>query len=378
MSLIIKMTIFFLNIIYSLMKLLPQKRKITFISRQNNKPSLDIEMLNKKFNELHGEYETVILCKTLDSGFFNKISYAFHMLKQMYHIATSEIVVLDSYCIAISILSHRKSLLVIQMWHSIGTMKKFGYSILDKPEGSPSKIAHLMKMHKNYDYILAAGDGYKEHLAEGFNYPLEKIVTLPLPRVEVLKDKEYAQKTRTKILKVYPDLEGKKNIVYVPTFRKVNDDEFLSALKSLCDSVDYDKYNLIIKAHPLTDLTGFDYGNAILDTQFSSFDMLFISNIVISDYSCIMYEAAVLGKPIYLYAYDYDEYMATREIYIDYKNEIPYPIYGSAIELMNAVKDITYIHTEADSFLKKYIYMGNTNESEDIVKFIFSHKKTRD
>lgn len=377
MDLIVKIAIFFLNIIYSLMKLLPQKRKITFISRQSNKASLDINMLDSKIHELHSDYETVILCKTLDSGFFNKISYALYMFKQMYHIATSEVVILDSYCITISILNHRKNLLVIQMWHSIGTMKKFGYSILDKPEGSSSKIAHLMKMHRNYDYILAAGDGYKEHLAEGFNYPLEKIVTLPLPRVEVLKDTEYAQKTRSKILKAYPDLEGKKNIVYVPTFRKVNDDEFLSALKDLCNSVDYDKYNLIIKAHPLTDLTDFDHGDAVLDDQFSSFDMLFISDIVISDYSCIMYEAAVLGKPIYLYAYDYDEYMATREIYMDYKREIPCPICGSANDLMNAIRNITYDYESLDSFLRKYVSTGRKSESEDIVKFIFCHKKTR-
>ena len=47
-------------------------------------------------------------------------------------------------------------------------MKKFGYSILDKPEGSSSRMARLMKMHENYDFILAAGDGYKAHLAEGF------------------------------------------------------------------------------------------------------------------------------------------------------------------------------------------------------------------
>lgn len=372
MSLIIKIAIFFLNIIYSLLKLFPQKHKITFISRQDNKPSLDIEMLDKKLHELHGEYETIILCKTLDPGFLSKISYAFHMLKQMYHIATSEVVVLDSYCIAISILNHRKNLLVIQMWHSIGTMKKFGYSILDKPEGSSSKIAHLMKMHRNYDYILAAGDGYKEHLAEGFNYPLEKIVTLPLPRIEVLKDKEYAQKTRSKILKAYPDLEYKKNIVYVPTFRKVNDDEFLSALKSLCGSIDYDKYNLIIKAHPLTDLTDFDNGDAVLDDQFSSFDMLFISDIVISDYSCIMYEAAVLGKPIYLYAYDYDEYMATREIYMDYKNEIPCPICGSANELMETIDNTSYNYNTLDSFLNKYVCTESQHETKDIVDFIFN------
>ena len=373
MSLIIKTGIFVLNIIYSVMKLLPQKRKITFISRQSSRPSLDITMLDRKLRELHSDYETVILCRTLDPGILNKISYAFHMLKQMYHIATSEAVILDSYCIAVSILNHRKKLLVIQMWHSIGTMKKFGYSILDKPEGSSSRIAHLMKMHRNYDYILAAGDGYRDHLAEGFSYPPEKIITLPLPRVEVLKDKEYARRKKEEILGVYPGLKDRKNIVYVPTFRKVNDDEFLHALKALCDSVDYSKYNLIIKAHPLTDLSGFDGGKAVRDTRFSSFDMLFISDIIISDYSCIMYEAAVLGKPIYLYAYDFDEYMSTREIYIDYKKEIPSPVCSTAAELMEAVREDSYDYDALDAFLKKYVYMGSRHETEDIISFVFDH-----
>ena len=373
MSLIIKTGIFVLNIIYSAMKLLPQKHKITFISRQISRPSLDITMLDRKLRELHSDYETVILCRTLDPGILNKISYAFHMLKQMYHIATSEAVILDSYCMVISILNHRKKLLVIQMWHSIGTMKKFGYSILDKPEGSSSRIAHLMKMHRNYDYILAAGDGYRDHLAEGFSYPPEKIVTLPLPRVEVLKDREYACRKKEEILSIYPELKYRKNIVYVPTFRKVNDDEFLHALKELCDSVDYSEYNLIIKAHPLTDLSDFDGGKAVRDTCFSSFDMLFISDIVISDYSCIMYEAAVLGKPIYLYAYDFDEYMSTREIYIDYKKEIPCPVCGTAAELMEAVREDGYDYDALDAFLKKYVYMGSRHETEDIISFIFDH-----
>ena len=99
-------------------------------------------------------------------------------------------------------------------------MKKFGYSILDKPEGSPSKLAKLMKMHANYDYILAAGEGYKEHLAEGFNYPLDKIVTLPLPRMELLKDEDHRNDTLQKIFKIYPELATKKTSSMFQHFAK--------------------------------------------------------------------------------------------------------------------------------------------------------------
>lgn len=377
MELIIKLGIGALNSIYKLLKLLPQKNKVIIMSRQSNSPSLDITMLEDKLHQLHPDYQVVVLCKLLGPSMGDKIKYFVHMFVQMYHLATAKIVVLDSYCITASILNHRDSLKIFQMWHSIGTMKKFGYSILDKPEGSSSKIAHLMKMHRNYDYILAAGDGYRNHLAEGFNYPPEKIVTLPLPRVEVLKDREYCRKKKEEILSVYPELKDRKNIVYVPTFRKLNDYEFLCALKNLCNSVDYSKYNLIIKAHPLTDLSGFDGGKAIRDTRFSSFDMLFISDMVISDYSCIMYEAAILGKPIYLYTYDYDEYMETRDIYMDFDAEVPGPICQNAVSLLTEISNNSYDYSKLERFLNKYVYMGSSHETEDIINFMFEHQKTR-
>ena len=107
-------------------------------------------MLEKKIKELHPDYETIMLCKKLnikDHESAIDVHGSLDMLRSdTYHLATSDVAILDSYCIAVSVLHHKKSLLVIQMWHSVGTMKKFGYSILDKPEGSSSKLAKLMKM----------------------------------------------------------------------------------------------------------------------------------------------------------------------------------------------------------------------------------------
>lgn len=375
MTIIIKIGIIVLNFIYSIFKLLPQRKKISVMSRQSDSPSMDILLLKDTISRMHPDYSVVVLCRKLENSPAGAIKYSFHILRQMYHFATSKAVILDSYCISASILHHRKGLLIIQMWHSIGTMKKFGYSILDKPEGSSSKTARLMKMHANYDFILAAGDGYKSHLAEGFSYPQSRIVTLPLPRVQLLKSEEYARKIRDRIFAEYPMMKDKKNIVYVPTFRKIDDDGLTKALEALCDCVDYEKYNLIIKVHPLTDLNGFYDNRVIKDTLFSSFDMLFAADAVISDYSCIIYEAAVLRKPIYLYAYDYDEYMADRDIYMDYPAEMPGPICADACSLIAAIKDGSYDYDRLETFLNKYVFMGSDHETEDIVDFIFDHIK---
>ena len=49
---LIKISIFFLNLIYSVFKLLPMNRnKVLFLSRQSNKPSIDFRMLSSQLEE---------------------------------------------------------------------------------------------------------------------------------------------------------------------------------------------------------------------------------------------------------------------------------------------------------------------------------------
>lgn len=376
MEIILKIGICIFRGLYALMKCLPTKKKAVFISRQSNDPSVDFNMIEEEIHRQHSDYKTVVLCKKIEGNIFNKIGYGFHMLRQMYHLATSQIVILDSYAILVSVLNHKKNLLVIQIWHSVGTMKKFGYSILDKSEGSSSKIAKLFRMHANYDYILASSEAYKAHLGEGMNYPVSKIKTFPLPRTQLLHEKKYADETRKKIFSEYPKLKGKENILYIPTFRKGKDDEaaFSEAAKKLCEAVDYSRYNLIVKAHPLAEFE-MAHSQALIDKKFTSFEMLFVCDCIISDYSCIIYEAAALHKPMYMYTYDYDNYMSTRDIYMDYKKEMPGPILKSAEEVVSAIENNECDVASVDKFFAKYVTPNSENETGDIVEFIFSNLK---
>lgn len=385
MTILIGVFRFVFNIIYMFFKLLPVKRKIVFLSRQADRPSLDFEMLGECIRNEHPGYETVFLCKTLKRSAAGALSYIPHLFTQMYHIATSEAAVLDSYCIPISVLKQRDSLVVIQMWHSVGTMKKFGYSILDEGEGSSSKLANAMRMHRGYDYVLAAGHGYIDHLAQGFDIDKEKIVVLPLPRVEFLGDSSRVNAVREKILKRYPELDGKRVIVYVPTFRKGDQGDFAEALTGLADAVSAEDTVLVLKAHPLTrnvpDLKG-----VIADKEFSSMEMLTIADQVISDYSCIIYEAAILGEPVYFYTYDRDRYRDTRDMYLDYESEMPGPVESDPVKLAEIMKSdyscekgadtgSGYDYEKLQGFLEKYVEISG-RETSNIADFIFSKIKT--
>jgi CDP-ribitol ribitolphosphotransferase len=359
---LIEIAKFILNIIYFFMKLFPTKDKIVMISRQTNSPSDDFKLLESEIKS-HKKYEVVILCKKLvgkeEANAKELFLYFFHMLKQMRHIATSKLVILDSYCICISILKHKKNLKVLQMWHSVGTMKKFGYDILDQDEGNSSKMAKVLRMHKGYDAILCAGEGYRHDLARQFDYPEDYIKIIPLPRMDLLADKKRVNSIKDKIYNKYPELKKKKNIVYVPTFRK-NETEFEKYTNILCDLIDYDKYNFILKAHPLSNIT-VNNKNVLFDKDFSSIEMIHIADYVITDYSCILYEAGFLNKPLYFYAFDYDSYNKNRSLNVDYFKDLPGTVTKDAKEIVKAIEKDNYDYNELNKFIKKYIdYNGNS------------------
>lgn len=373
MKIIIKIGIVLLNIIYFLIKLLPVKNKITFISRQSNNPSVDIELLEKEIHKDIKNYKVVVLAKTLDSGIISKIKYLFHMIRQMYHIATSKIVILDSYSIAISILHHKKSLIVIQMWHALGAFKKFGLSIVGKEESrnndvsvDSKELSKLMKMHANYSYIFASSYESSIGFSEAFGYPLNKFKIYPIPRLDLINDKDNVKKISNKIYKKYPELRKKKNILYCPTFRKDNSD-YKSILK-LLDSIDYNKYNLILKLHPLTKYDIND-SRIIFDKEFNTYEMSFVSDAVISDYSAVVFEIAFMNKPIYFYAYDKNEYINKRDFYLDYDKDMPGVICTDINSLMKQI-DKKYDYKRLNIFKEKYINACEQSYTKDIINFL--------
>ena len=46
-------------------------------------------------------------------------------------------------------------------------------------------------------------------------------------------------------------------------------------------------------------------------------DLLKVADILISDYSSVVFNYAILERPIYCYGYDYEEYLAQRGFYTD-------------------------------------------------------------
>lgn len=368
MYLAIKLAELVMEFIYAVIKCATRTKpdKVTFISRQSDEPSLDFQLLNKELK--NRGLKTAVLCRTLKKSAFGLLSYCFHMLRQMRHMAGSRAVILDGYCIAACMLKHKKTMTIVQIWHSMGTMKDFGYTAMGKKEGSSYKLAKAMKMHCNYDYVLISSQAYREHIAAGFDCDVNKIYTSPLPRLDLLTGIEYAEKTRHRIFEKYPQLKEKKNILYCPTFRKGDEDGLRSAVETLSRRVDKEHYNLIIKLHPLSEIRITD-GAVLTAGDFTTFDMIFVSDYVISDYSCVVYEAAVRSIPLYFFCFDLDQYEDNRGLALDYEKECPGLISRDGEAILEAIESGEYDMEYLKRFTDKYVYPTN-HATKDMADFV--------
>lgn len=370
MKIVIEIAKCILGMIYSVIKLFKVKNKITFLSRQSNTVSIDFLLLSEELKKKNNNVNIVILAKRIEKGILSKIAYVFHMFVQMYHIATSRVVILDGYQIVISVLKHKKELKVIQLWHALGSLKKFGYSIVGKGEGSKKEIAENMDMHKNYDIVLSSSQISKNNFSEAFNIKKNKVMVMGLPRIDFLKSEYWKKVTVEKIYLQYPALNNaKKNIVYVPTFRKNTEDSI--RVEDIVEKVDCSKYNLIVKLHHDQELVYIDNKENVLSGNIATgMEFLHLADYVITDYSAISFEALIAGKPVYFYVYDYEKYKNTRDMYIDFKNEMPGVISESADEILKAIYDNVRFEQKEKEFIKKYVSTVEKNNTEELAKYI--------
>ena len=346
-----------INTIYFFLKLFKtNNKKIVFITRQSNTIPLDFKLLIKSLENADSSLYIKTICKKIDKGLINYIKYYFHIIYQMYHIATSKVCIIDSYNIAICNLKHKKSLFILQIWHSIGKIKKSGYQTLDKDSGRSSLVAKHFNMHKNYSYIIAGGVSFNKYYVESFNTTEDKLLNYGLPRIDYLINNEEVNKN--KVLNKYKEFNNKKIVLYVPTFRtyKINIDE-------LIENFDFNNCILIIKCHP-NQLIKINDKRVYTCDDFSSTDLLAVSDYVITDYSSMCLEAAVLNKKVLFYVFDYDKYISSNGLNLDPLIELKSCTFKDINSILSIIKNYNYDNLSYQKFRKNYLpnNLGNSTK----------------
>ena len=340
-----------MNFIYFFLKLCPtDKNKVLFLSRQSNTVTEDIDFLSRRLLELKPETNIVIITKRMDKGFSSMLGYAGATLKSMYHLATASVCVLDSYWPAVSVLHHKKQLAVIQMWHAMGKIKKSGYQSLGKKFGRSDMIAREMRMHRNYDVVIAGGRAFNPVYCASFDIDPDILYNVGLPRMDKLREGQ--EEARRQFYETYPQLKGKKIILYAPTFRK---GQALDP-KELVRAFRFDgSCGLIIKRHPNQLLVVDNLAPALTCPGMPTSTVLSVCDCVITDYSAITIEAALLSKPVYFYLFDYEDYLDHNGLNVKLFDEFPDCVFRDPEKLVAAIDKGEYDTDNYRRFCRRYL-----------------------
>lgn len=356
-----------LGFLYGILKVFPTKKnKVLFLSRQADELSLDFAMLKDELYRQNPKVEIVAICNRLDDSKNGMIGFAFDTLRSMYHMATSRVCVLDAYWPAVSILKHKPQLTVIQMWHAIGKIKKSGYQTLNKSSGRSAKTAELLCMHRNYDIIIAGGRAWNPYYCASFDTTEDKLLNIGLPRIDHLLQTE--AENRQNVLEVYPEFKGKKVILYAPTFRRNMELKW----EPLLDCIDFDQYVLIIKGHPNQKIEC-NHPGVRMCPEFKAVDLLAVCDYLITDYSAIAVEAAVLNKKTYYYLYDFEAYTENNGINVSPFDSMPGCAFREAEPMMASLTSGDYPQDVLDAYREKYLPEGLGTSTIRLAETVIDH-----
>lgn len=358
--LIIKLFVIFIKMLYAPMKLQKTQNKIVWLSRQSDELSSDMSKLSEEIGRISPETQQVFRLRRLENESGLSVSYIFFILRDMWEIASAKVAVTDTYSIPISCLNHKKDLFVIQMWHALGAVKKFGLQSVGKAQGRNEGVSKALSMHRNYDAVIAPSKITGGFYCEAFGCDEDKIKLLSLPRVDVILDGESRY---DEFIELNPQYKNKKLLAYLPTFRD-NDTVYI---KHLYDKFkDNREYALIVSPHPATK-SRVEYS---LNGDFSAYDLAKLSSGIITDYSATSIECSLLCKPLWFYIPDYEVYKREKGLNIEIKEEMPSACFSDEDDLIKSVCGGEYDYNNLKEFSEKYIQNRGTDNTEKMAAYI--------
>ena len=173
-----------------------------------------------------------------------------HMIKQFfsffitkpYHMATSSYILMDNAFLPMAYISFSNQVKVIQLWHGTGTIKKFGQ---DANVGELKVLE--AKANRNITHLIVNSEYTKKQYAKAFGVKTERVFVWGLPRTDELFQGTKKDAKIDVFFREYPELKGKKLILYAPTFRdsEVEHPQMAIDLKEFLDKTSEDTVHTV-------------------------------------------------------------------------------------------------------------------------------------
>ncbi|MGC4175900.1 CDP-glycerol glycerophosphotransferase family protein [Demequina sp.] len=348
----------------------PRKNQILFASEQRVAIEGNLRRVQERLIE-----------RGLDERF--SLRYSFRVpgnsewkttIRILYLLATSEIVLLDDYFAMLGNIEIDDRTKVIQLWHAGSGFKAVGFSRFGNA-GSPK----LSNAHRAYTYAITGSEHLVHVYSEAFGIEPAAVIPTGLPRVDWFLDEARTAEFTSEFYAEYPALKGKRVILFAPTFRG-------RSIKSAFydyDLIDFAKlYELcgpdtvvLFRMHhfvstPIT--IPAEYADRFFDfTKYPrGLDLLHVTDLLITDYSSIIYEYSLLDRPMLFFAPDKVNYAATRGFHRDFDETAPGRVAMTFDEVLDAIRDGEFEVEKVAAFRAENFDRVDTGAADRVIDWL--------
>jgi len=309
----------------------------------------------------------VLLLEPYSYGLIGKLRYLVRLVRGMVHVSTAGLVVVDNEYLPIHVAAHRPGTTVVQVWHAVAALKRFGLDALTPPAEPERRF-----LHRHYDYVVCTAERSRGPWAAAFGTPVERVLALGTPRTDRFAEPTAMATTRAAVLARHPELRDRRVVLYAPTFRgrgaakRASGDLDGTALRAALP----DDHVLVLKTHPnldpaATDTAGFD---VVIDPATEINDLLMATDVLVTDYSSSIFEWALLRRPLVLLVPDLAAYERDPGLYLDYRTEMIGAQVQDTAGVAAAVVSATVDATAWDAFIERHLGPDVGHASERFVE----------
>lgn len=285
--------------------------------------------------------------------------------------AKSPVIIVDDFYPMIYQIRLRPGTQLLQIWHASGAFKTMGFSRSGKP-GGPIKGS---KTHKNYTAAITSSQDIRGNYAEAFGIPKKNVHATGIPRTDAFFDKDLIERSRSEVFKELEIPDGKKLLLFAPTFRgngqvtAYYNNEWVQ-WQELANGLG-GEYIIGFKGHPfvkdLPQIVTVDPRFRDLSSLKDINRLLMATDVLVTDYSSVIFDFALLRRPTVFFCPDLEEYVAARDFYYPYEKYTFGPVARNTSELVEGIHSARGDSPQLDEFLSFFCGACDGNSTVRVI-----------
>ena len=308
---------------------LPVRREVLFASSRDRQLGPQLAAISAALTAADSSLPQREQLAPYGYGLAAKVAYLLHLIGATWSMQRARVTVIDNAWLPAHITRLRGGCSVIQVWHAEGAYKRFGHATRGASSSADGALHEMI--HSGYTDALVSSESVRPAYAEAFRMPLNRVHAVGPLRGAWLANSAAVALRKTTLLAQYPELAGKRVLLYAPTFRgrgaqretqlTISPDAIAAALPP--------DWIVAIKAHPLvpiaaqttrTQPTGAEStsGRCVTLDAAAPVDELFpIADALFTDYSSSIFLWSLLERPLLLAVADAEEYAQDPGLFLD-------------------------------------------------------------